>query len=51
MTKSTWYRHKKLLNQVGVSWADFQEGNIVPFRRKTICLDNPVCSWNEILTE
>ena len=49
MTKSTWYRHKYLLNQVGMSWADFQEGNTVPFRRKTICLDNTVSSWNEVL--
>lgn len=48
MTKSTWYHHKKLLNQIGISWADFNEGNIVPFRRKTICLDIPVNSWDEI---
>lgn len=47
--KSTWYRHKKLLNQAGVSWADFQERKIVPFRRKTIVLDQPVKSWDEVL--
>jgi II/X family phage/plasmid replication protein len=49
MPKSTWYRHKKLLNQAGVSWADFQEQKIVPFRRKAIVLDKPVRSWEEVI--
>lgn len=48
MPQSTWYRHKKLLNLVGLSWADFQARNIVPFRRKTIVLGEPVRSWDEL---
>lgn len=48
MPKSTWYRHKKLLNKVGISWADFKNGNIVPFRKKTIMLSEPIKSWGEI---
>lgn len=47
MPPSTFRRHKKLLNDVGLSWADFQARNIVPFRRKTIVLGEPVRSWND----
>lgn len=48
MPKSTWYDHKKLLNQAGLSWADFQARNVVPFRRKTIVLGEPVRSWDQL---
>jgi len=37
------------LNQAGVSWADFQEQKIVPFRRNTIVLNQAVKSWLEVL--
>jgi II/X family phage/plasmid replication protein len=45
---STFRRHKRLLNQVGLSWADFQARNVVPFRRKMIVLGEPVRSWEEL---
>jgi hypothetical protein len=48
MPESTWYLHKKLLNAAGLSWADFQARNVVPFRRKTIVLGEPVRSWEEL---
>ena len=46
--QATWYRHKALLKQVGISWADMHEGRIVPFRRRTIVLGDPVTSWEDL---
>jgi II/X family phage/plasmid replication protein len=47
LPKNTFYRHKRVLNAAGLSWADFQARNIVPFRRKTIVLGDPVRSWED----
>ena len=44
----TWYRHIRILKAAGISWADFQARNIVPFRRKMIVLDDPVISWEDL---
>ena len=44
----TWYRHIRILKTAGISWADFQAQNIVPFRRKMIVLDDPVTSWDDL---
>ena len=49
MTKRTWYRHKRLLQDCGVSWADFHHRALVPFRRKTIVLSDPVRSWEDLI--
>jgi hypothetical protein len=46
--RPTWYRHKKLLKDAGLSWADFQARNVVPFRRKIIVLGEPVRSWDQL---
>ena len=48
-TKPTWHRHKRLLQQCGVSWADFHHRALVPFRRKTIVLSDPVRSWEDLI--
>ena len=47
---STWQRHKRLLQNCGVSWADFHHRALVPFRRKTIVLSDPVQSWEDLIT-
>ena len=47
--KSAWYRHKRLLQKCGVSWADFHHRALVPFRRKTIVLSDPVRSWEDLI--
>ena len=47
--KSAWYRHKRLLQQCGVSWADFHHRALVPFRRKTIVLSDPIRSWEDLI--
>ena len=47
--KSAWYRHKRLLQDCGVSWADFHHRALVPFRRKTIVLSDPVRSWEDLI--
>ena len=49
MTTPTWQRHKRLLQQCGVSWADFHHRALVPFRRKTIVLSDPVRSWEDLI--
>jgi len=48
MPVRTWHRHKGLLFAAGLSWADFSAGNVVPFRRKTILIGEPVESWDDI---
>ena len=50
MARRTWYVHKGLLERCGVSWADFHHRALVPFRRKTIVLSNPVRSWEDLIT-
>ncbi|MBL1142718.1 MAG: hypothetical protein HND53_11870 [Proteobacteria bacterium] len=45
MPKSSWYRHKKLLNKAGLSWADFNNANIVKLEKRTILLNNPIEKW------
>ena len=47
--KATWYRHKRLLQDCGISWADFHHRALVPFRRKTIVLSDPVRSWEDLI--
>ena len=49
MAERTWYLHKRLLQQCGVSWADFHHRALVPFRRKTIVLSDPVRSWEDLI--
>ena len=46
--RSAWYQHKALLKQVGISWADMHAQKIVPFRRRTIVLGDPVASWEDL---
>ena len=48
-TVSTWQRHKRLLQNCGISWADFHHRALVPFRRKTIVLSDPVRSWEDLI--
>ena len=47
--RATFYRHKKILREAGLSYADFQARNIVPIRRRRVVLDQPVNSWAELL--
>jgi len=48
MSRATWYRHKRIMQEAGLTWADFNSGNVVPFRRRTIELNAPVRSWYEL---
>lgn len=48
MPRATWFRHRKLLFAAGLSWADLQASNVLPFRRRAISLGAPVRSWNEL---
>ncbi len=46
--KATFYRHKKIMQEAGLSYADFRARNVVPIRRRRIELDQPVRSWAEL---
>lgn len=48
MSKTAWYRSLKILKTAGLTDADFQAQNIVPFRRRTIELGQPVRSWADM---
>lgn len=48
MPRATWYRHTKALKEAGLSEADLQSGEIIPFRRDVIKLKAPVTSWEEL---
>lgn len=48
MNRTTWYHHKKILFKAGLTFADLHAGNIVPLRRRTLVLDQPVRSWDEM---
>ena len=49
--RAAWYKHKRLLKEVGISWADMHHRQVVPFRRKMIVLGEPVRSWDELVDE
>ncbi|MDR3426917.1 phage/plasmid replication protein, II/X family [Silvimonas sp.] len=48
MSSPTWSRHRKVMFEAGMTYADFNEQNIVPFRRRTIELGAPVYGWEDI---
>lgn len=48
MPKGTWWEHKRIMFDAGLTWADLQASNVVPFRRRTIELGQPVRSWDEL---
>lgn len=47
-SKSTYYRHKRILQQAGLGWADLCAGKVVPIRRHKLVLGQPVSSWAEL---
>lgn len=48
MARSTWLLHRKILFAAGFTFADLNEGKIVPLRRRVIVLSEPVRSWDEL---
>ncbi len=47
MSKNTWFKHQKLLQQMGIGKADMHARKIVDFRPKAITA-RPVDSWEEL---
>lgn len=45
---STWHRHKKIMFDAGLTWADLQSQNVVPFRQRAIVISEPVRSWADL---
>lgn len=48
MPRSTFARHCKYLRAAGLSSADLCAGLVIPFRRKSLVLGNPVLSWDDL---
>ena len=48
MSKTTFYRNRKLLVLAGLTNADLNAGRILEFRRKSITLGQPVQNWTEL---
>lgn len=48
MARATWYLHKKILFAAGLSWGDLAAGQIIPFRRRSLVIGQPVQSWDEL---
>jgi phage/plasmid replication protein, gene II/X family len=48
MAASTFRHHTGWLIEAGLSLSDLRAGNVLPLRRKTIVLGNPVRSWDEL---
>jgi len=48
MPRSTWGRHRKILFEAGLSWADLKKSNVIPLRRRSLDLGAPVHSWEDI---
>lgn len=48
MRRSTWFDHQKIMFSAGLTFADLHAQNVIPFRRRTIELGQPVRSWQEL---
>jgi II/X family phage/plasmid replication protein len=48
MPASTWRRHKSIMFEAGMTYADFHAQNIIPFRRRTIELGSAVTCWDDM---
>lgn len=46
--KATFMRHMAALRAAGLSSADLCAGEVIPFRRKTLVLGEPVTSWEQL---
>ena len=49
MPDSTFSKHRAWLLKAGLSAADLMTSNIVPFRRQSIKIDQPVLCWSDLL--
>lgn len=48
MNPETFRKHLKFLRLAGLSSADLCAGVVIPFRKKTLVLNQPVLSWDEL---
>jgi hypothetical protein len=51
MPRATWYRHKKIFTDAGLGWGDLATGQIVPFRRRALVMEQPVMSWEDLIRQ
>lgn len=48
MPRRTWFNHLKIIKAAGLTFADLQARNVLPFRRRSIQLGQPVRAWQDI---
>lgn len=48
MKRSSFFLHQKILRGAGLSKADITMGDVLQFRRKTITIDQPIVSFNQL---
>lgn len=48
MPRRTWLHHRKILFGAGLTFADLHSAQILPFRRRSILIDQPVRSWDDL---
>lgn len=48
MTRARFYRHCQYLRAAGISSADLCAGTVIPFRKRSLVLDQPVTCWDDI---
>lgn len=46
--RSTWARHRKILNAAGISIAEIRGAQVIPLRRRALYLAPAVHSWDEL---
>jgi II/X family phage/plasmid replication protein len=51
MSLGTFNNHRSWLLKAGLSHADLQTSNVLPFRRKTVFISQPVLSWSDVLRQ
>lgn len=48
MAPRTFFEHQAYLRAAGLSSADLCAGTVIPFRRRSLVLGNPVLSWHDV---
>lgn len=49
LPRATWYRHRSILRDAGLSDADLSLGQVVPLRRSPLLTMDPVTSWSQLV--
>lgn len=48
MSPAAYYRHKQIMFNAGMSWANLQPSNVIPMQMQPVVLGDPVHSWSDL---